>query len=209
MKFHDSFLQLIDTEPKRKIVWFLLKNESAMPGRQAGMSEREISSLVGISHMTVNRVLRDLEQWNFVSYERVGRAHVWKINQQSYIHDALSFIRNAFESAQSPFEKLKKDILEYLPKKYLIKVVLFGSIAKNEEAADSDIDIFILVKNKEAAQPLEESIEKLSIHCLEKFGNRLSPYVLTEREFQQRKDLKLLDEINQGIQLFPEGKEEK
>ena len=200
MKFHDSFLQLIDTEPKRKIVWFLLKHES-------NMSEREISSLVGISHMTVNRVLRDLEQWNFVSYERVGRAHVWKINRHSYIHDALNSIQNAFESAQSPFEKLKEDILEYLPRKYLIKVVLFGSIAKNEEGPDSDIDIFILVKNKETAQLLEESIEKLSIYCLEKYGNRLSPYVLTEREFQQRKELKLLDEINKGIQLFPEVKE--
>ncbi len=203
MKFHDSFFQLIDTDAKLKVVRFLLNHESALPDRQAGMSEREISSLVGISHMTVNRVLRDLEQWNFVSYERVGRAHVWKVNPQSYAYGVLNTVKMAVDTLPQPVEALKTAILSSLPKKNLIKVILFGSVSKNDEKTDSDIDLFVLTQNKESLKSLEEALERLSIICLEKFGNRLAAYVLTEKQLQQKKDLKLLEEIEKGIQLFP------
>ena len=203
MKFHDSFFQLIDTDAKLKVVRFLLNHESALPDRQAGMSEREISSLVGISHMTVNRVLRDLEQWHFVSYERVGRAHVWKVNPQSYAYGVLNTVKMAVDTLPQPVEALKTAILSSLPKKNLIKVILFGSVSKNDEKTDSDIDLFVLTQNKESLKSLEEALERLSIICLEKFGNRLAAYVLTEKQLQQKKDLKLLEEIEKGIQLFP------
>ncbi len=203
MKFHDSFFQLIDTDAKLKVVRFLLNHESALPDRQAGMSEREISSLVGISHMTVNRVLRDLEQWNFVSYERVGRAHVWKVNPQSYAYGVLNTVKMAVDTLPQPVEALKTAILSSLPKKNLIKVILFGSVSKNDEKTDSDIDLFVLTQNKESLKSLEEALERLSIICLEKFGNRLAAYVLTEKQLQQKKDLKLFEEIEKGIQLFP------
>ena len=203
MKFHDSFFQLIDTDAKLKVVRFLLNHESALPDRQAGMSEREISSLVGISHMTVNRVLRDLEQWHFVSYERVGRAHVWKVNPQSYAYGVLNTVKMAVDTLPQPVEALKTAILSSLPKKNLIKVILFGSVSKNDEKTDSDIDLFVLTQNKESLKSLEEALERLSIICLEKFGNRLAAYVLTEKQLQQKKDLKLFEEIEKGIQLFP------
>lgn len=196
MKFNDSFLQLIDTEAKLKVVRFLLNHEAAM-------SEREISSLVGISHMTVNRILRNLEQWHFVSYERVGRAHVWKVHPQSYAYEVLSVVKVAVDTQPQPFEALKTTILNGLPKKNLIKVVLFGSVAKHNEEAGSDVDLFVLTQNKENLKPLEDALEGLSTACLEKFGNRLAAYVLTEKQFQQKKDLKILEEIEKGIQLFP------
>ncbi len=196
MKFHDSFFQLIDTEAKLKVVRFLINHESAM-------SEREISSLVGISHMTVNRVMRYLEQWHFVSYERVGRAHVWKVNPQSYAYDVLNTVKGIVDTQPQPIVALKTTILSRLPKKSLIKVVLFGSVSSHDEKTDSDIDLFVLTQNKESLKSLEESLEGLSITCLEKFGNRLAAYVLTEKQFQQKKDLKLLEEIEKGIQLFP------
>ena len=39
--------------------------------------------------------------------------------------------------------------------------------------------------------------------CLEKFGNRLTPYVLTEQELRQKKGLELCAAVNRGIQLYP------
>lgn len=196
MKFHDSFLQRIDTDAKRKVVGFLLKNDTAM-------SEREISALAGVSHMTVNRVLRDLEQCNLVFYERVGRAHVWKINQQSYIYNILKDFYQRIKQIPCPLDALKAEILSCLPKKNLIKVVLFGSISRQQEKADSDIDVFILTADKKSAAALEIPLDKLSLQCLGKFGNRLAPYVLTEGQFRQKKNLKLMKEIEDGIQLFP------
>ena len=56
---------------------------------------------------------------------------------------------------------------------------------------------------------IETSIEKLSNICFDVYGNRLAPYILTEQEIKQKKDLKILSEINKGIQIFPEKKGQK
>ena len=196
MRFHDSFLTLLDTEAKQKIVRFLLKHD-------APMSEREIASIAGISHMTINRTLRELEKWGLVYYERIGRAHVWKVNRKSYPFAVLKTLQEQIESISAPFDELKNDVLRWLPQDIVHRAVLFGSVAKAEEEIDSDIDLFLLVKNKDSVALLEGALERLSIQCLEKFGNRLAPYILTENEFRQKKNSALIAEISKGIQLFP------
>lgn len=199
MRFHDSFLKIIDSDAKQKIVSYLLKHDNSA-------SERELATLAGVSHMTVNRILHELEDWNFVKYQRVGRAHVWQINPKSYAYSVLSEMLGKINEFSCTLKELAKDILQGLPKKRMLKVVLFGSIIRKEERADSDIDVFILVKNQNDVEFLEEEIEPLSSQCLEKYGNKFSPYILTEKEFQQKKDLKIYKEIEKGIQLYPEIK---
>lgn len=200
MRFHDSFLKTINSEVKQKIIHFLLHHENSM-------SERELASLAGVSHMTVNRILRELEDWNFVQFERIGRAHVWSINKKSYSYSVISETLGKVNLLSDTLKELTKDIMLWLPKKLMLKVVLFGSIIRGEEKQDSDIDLFILVKNQNDLELLEEVLDKLSIQCLEKYGNRLAPYVLTEKEFKQKKDLKLIGEIQKGIQLYPKLEE--
>ncbi len=107
---------------------------------------------------------------------------------------------------KAPLENLKEILLNNLPKTLIKKVVLFGSIAKGSERSNSDIDVFILVKDKLSKKKLEPQIEKLSNICLEAYGNRLAPYILTEQEMEQKKNLKIVSEINKGIQIFPRKK---
>jgi len=90
-----------------------------------------------------------------------------------------------------------------LPKALIKRAVLFGSLAKGSERPDSDIDVFIVVKNNQDKQKLEGFLDKLSNICLEVYGNRLAPYVLTEKEVSQKKRLKIISEINKGLQIFP------
>ena len=61
----------------------------------------------------------------------------------------------------------------------------------------------MLVKDKESKKKLESHIDKLSNICLEAYGNRLAAYILTEQEIEQKKNLKIVSEINKGIQIFP------
>lgn len=198
MKFHDSYFRMMDTPAKRKIVQFLLKNETPM-------SEREIASLTGVSHMTVNRILRDLEEWNCVSFQRLGRAHVWMVNRHSYAFRVLEDLGRMMRAIPDPLDALKEILLGGLPLKNILKVILFGSIAKAQEDTASDIDVFILVPDQKSAELTEEAIGSLSVQCLQTFGNRLSPYVLTKRQYEQKRDLKLMNDIREGLQLFPIG----
>jgi len=199
MKFHISLLDVLTSKAKIKIIKFLLNHE-------ASMSEREIASVLNVSHMSVNRTMRELGELNFVNFVTIGKAHLWRVNRKSYAFRVLSELFKRVSGIKEPLEDLKKILFNNLPKTLIKKVVLFGSIAKGSERSNSDIDVFILVKNKLSKKKLEPHIEKLSNFCLEMYGNRLAPYILTEKEIEQKKNLKIVSEISKGIQVFPKKK---
>jgi len=195
MRFHLSLLDVLNSKTKVKIVKFLLKNE-------ATMSEREIASVLKVSHMSVNRTMRELAKVNLGDFITVGKSHLWKVNKKSYAFKALSALIKNVSTIKSPLEDLKDTLLKYLPKSVIKRAVLFGSIANGLEKTNSDIDIFILVKNIQNKQRLEPFIEKLSDICFKSYGNRFAPYILTEQEMRQKKSLNIISEITNGIRLF-------
>ena len=199
MKFHISLLDILSSKTRVKIISFLISHT-------ASMSEREIASVLKVSHMSINRIMQELADINFVDFTTVGKAHLWRVNRKSYAFKLLSTLIKGTSLVRPPLEDLKETILKNLPKILIKKVVLFGSVIKGLEKVNSDIDLFILVRNKQDKNALESSIEKLSNVCLEVYGNRLASYVLTEQEVKQRKKLKIISEIDNGIQIFPKMK---
>lgn len=195
MRFHELYSDLFKSEVKLKIIEFLLKHE-------ASMSEREIASVLEISHMSVNRMMQELAEMNLVHYIVVGKAHLWKVNRQSFAYKVLGQFMDSLKNMPDPLSELKRVIIRHLPKSLVKRAVLFGSISKNKEKPDSDIDLFILVDNAQDQRTLEKSIEKLSTECLEIFGNRLAPYILTKRQYNEKKDLEIITELKKGIQLY-------
>ena len=170
------------------------------------MSEREIASVLNVSHMSVNRTMRELAELNLVNFVTIGKAHLWRVNRKSYAFRFLSEMFKEVSDIKGLLEDLKKILLDNLPKTLIKKVVLFGSIAKGSESSNSDIDVFVLVKDNQCKKKLEPQIEKLSNVCLEAYGNRLAPYILTEQEMEHKKNLKIISEIKKGIQIFPKKK---
>ena len=199
MKFHISLLDVLNSKTKVKIIKFLLTHE-------ASMSEREIASIVKVSHMSVNRTMRELADINFVDFVTIGKAHLWRVNRKSYAFKVLSELIEGVSGVREPLEDLKKELLRNLPKTLIKRVVLFGSVAEGSERTNSDIDIFVLTKDKQSKEKLEPQIEKLSNICFEAYGNRLAPYILTEQELKQKKNLKVISGINKGLEIFPEKK---
>jgi len=200
MKFDFSPAEILNSKTKAKIVTFLLNHEAAM-------SEREIASVLDVSHMSINRMMKELADINFVHYVTIGKAHLWQVNRRSYAFKVLSQLINDISKIKGPLEDLKKTILENLSPPIVKKAVLFGSVAKGIESENSDIDIFILVKNLEKKKEIETSVERLSNKCFDLYGNRLAPYILTDHEIKQKRNLSVIQEINQGIQLIPRSGE--
>jgi len=195
MRFNVSLVDILNSAIKLKIVEFLLTHE-------ASMSEREIASILKVSHMSINRTMRELSEVNFVNFVTIGRAHLWKVNRKSYAFKVLSEFVKGVSLIKDPLADLKCMILTNIPKTLIKKVVLFGSIAKGEEKTDSDIDVFFLVKDIENKEKFGPAIDKLSNICLETYGNRLSLYILTEQEAKKKARQKFLSEINKGIEIF-------
>lgn len=195
MKFNLSIIDILNSKIKVKLIKFLLIHQSLM-------SEREIASILKVSHMSINRTMRELANMNFVDFVTIGKAHSWKVNRKSY---AFKVFLEFFEGAAGvilPLQDLKNLILKNLPKDLVKKAVLFGSVAKGEEKVNSDIDLFLLVEDKNDKEKLEFVLEKLSNECLEIYGNRLSPYILSKQEIKSKRDLKIISEINKGILIL-------
>lgn len=199
MRFHISLLDILNSKIKVKIVKFLLTHEAAM-------SEREIASILKVSHMSVNRTMRELSSLNFGNFVTVGKSHLWKINRKSYAFKALSSLIKDVSTIKDPLNDMEETLSKYLPKNLVKRAILFGSASKGLEKTNSDIDIFVLVKNAQDKEKIELAIEKLSDVCFETYGNRLAPYILTEQEMKQKKDLKIISEVNAGIQILPNKK---
>jgi len=196
MKFNSPLIDILNSATKLKIVKFLLTHE-------ASMSEREIASILKVSHMSINRIMRELSEMNFVDFVTVGKAHLWRVNRKSYAFKVLfEFIKDV-SGIKDPIGDLKNMILAIIPNNLIKKVVLFGSVAKGEEKTDSDIDIFFLVKDASNKKKIESALEKLSNACLESYGNRLSPYILTEQEAKKKIRQKFISEISKGIEIYP------
>ena len=203
MKFHDiDLLNILSSKTKRKVVDFMLNHT-------ASMSEREIASILKVSHMSVNRTMHQLAKLNLVNYTTIGKSHMWKVNRKSYTYKILTQAGKNGLAISVPLESLKTTLITHTPKALVKKIILFGSIAKGVEKVNSDIDVFIVVKNEINKAKLEPYIEKLIDICLENYGNRLAPYVLTEQELKTKKNLAILTEINRGIEIFPKKKDEK
>jgi len=96
----------------------------------------------------------------------------------------------------------RTEILEVARKHGARNVRVFGSVARGDSGPDSDVDLFVLVKNNHDKEQLGPFIEKASDACFEVYGNRFVPYILTEKEARQKKGLKLLSEIETGTRII-------
>jgi len=196
MDFHSSPLAFLFSPVRHKIIKFLLKNEMLM-------SEREISRILSVSHMSVNRTMRELWAMNLVTPMRAGTAFLWKTNRESYAFDIFSKTLDPLIGMPAPIEELKAIIRKSLPLPKIEKIVLFGSVSRQKERPGSDIDLFVLVKGEAEKAVVDQALDRLVISCLEKFGHPLSPYLRTRAEIAARKPLKLDLEIGAGIVIHP------
>lgn len=194
MRFHAFYADLVKS--KIKIIEFLLDHE-------ASMSEREIASILKVSHMSVNRAMRELSQMNFVQYTAVGKAHLWQVNRRGFAYKALRQFVDALKALPDPMIQLRQMIKKHLNLNSVKRCVLFGSVAKMKEKADSDIDVFVLVANSRELKKVEQRIDQLSSDCLDVFGNRLAAYIMTEQEYAHKKHLKVISEVEEGIRIIP------
>ncbi len=195
MQFELCLDKIIGSKAKIKILKYLF-------GHQASMSENELAKVIKISSMTINRLMKELRELNLVSMERVGNANVWSVNKESYAYIALSKIMDEISGVPTPFEHLRVTLSGNIPKELVKKVILYGSVAQEKSKANSDIDLYILVRSQKEAQELTPYIDKLSSLCLSLYGNRLAPYILTEAQLQEKKKLPLFKEIEKGIHII-------
>jgi predicted nucleotidyltransferase len=102
----------------------------------APLTGRRIHALTdGHSLGAVQQALRDLERVGVITTETIGRAGVHRINES---HEAIAPLR----SLASPIEILTRVVRDAASDAEA--VIVFGSVARGEAHADSDIDLVVI-----------------------------------------------------------------
>jgi predicted nucleotidyltransferase len=150
---------------------------------------RELAEFLNVSHMGVRKALNDLYKMNAIRIRVIGKSHTIALNAESYAGELSDKV---FRTEEETLGELVKLLKKGLSDPAITSALIFGSVARGEEDPLSDIDLFILTKDKEKA---EVAISELQREVSNRFGNAISPYILSQGQLADKDKSQILEEI--------------
>jgi predicted nucleotidyltransferase len=156
------------SELRRKLLAYFYANRSAR------VYVRQLASALDVDSTNLSRELARLEREGLLHSEIEGKQRYYGINQQyPYLKAVLSLLQGTVGIVPT-----LKSVLHHVPG--IDKAYLYGSFAKNEADASSDIDLLII------GQPDANDLVK-EISRLEKSINREVSYTVLKSQELKRK----------------------
>lgn len=164
-----------------KILSFLVES----PGKD--FLGNEIQKSTSISRAGVYIALRELIKQKLVSKTKKGKFLMYSVAYDEPVLKQFKVMRNT-QSLKPLVEKLKV---------YSKKIILYGSASRGEDDPKSDIDLFILAKDPDAAKSIVAGLRtKRKIQAVIKSASELADF--------QDKEKVYYEEVNRGITLWEE-----
>lgn len=192
MKFHNILDEMFGNKTKVR----LLRAFFAYP--EKGFTESELERIAGIPQASVHRNVKSLLDNGLLDRKRIGKANLYSLNKE---HILYLLLNGNFEAERNVLVELKNMIEESVKSLPQIELaVLFGSIVKGMERADSDADIFIICKGEKSK--LADKLTDLTNISQNKFGNPVSLMIKNKEELQDLKTRSIFREIKNGEIIF-------
>lgn len=159
---------------------------------RAEWSGREIARKVGLSAPACHEALKKLDARGLVLLRRVSNVHLYRINPENYL--VTSVFARLFEAEAAMPKKIAALVtksLAHSPEARIVSIVLFGSMARGTERLGSDLDLLVVILEREGVKVLEPCIERLRDLLFRRFSVPLSPYVQTLSELRHKHHQKL------------------
>jgi predicted nucleotidyltransferase len=182
-----------DIIPRKTILELFIK----YPYREFTINE--ISHTSKTSYATTWRFVQKLDKAGIILTKTVGHSTVCKLNESSPFLKELERTL----SKLTPQKAVIDDFVNKIKKVGGIKkVILFGSVARDQEKLTSDIDIAVIMKRKE--ERIENEVNNIVDHILQKSKMTIIPIFLTEREMKENKQFE--EEVKKGKMLYERNK---
>ena len=192
MKFHNILDEMFGNKTKVR----LLRAFFSYP--EKGFTESELERIAGIPQASVHRNVKSLRDNGLLDRKRIGKANLYSLNKE---HILYLLMKSNFEAERNVLMELKNMIEESVKSFPQIELaVLFGSIVKGMERADSDVDIFIVCKGEKSK--LEDKLTGMTNISLNKFGNPVSLMIKNGEELKVLKNRSIFREIENGEIIF-------
>lgn len=166
-------------EKRLEVLQYLVNN------KEKSFSINEIAENIDASYKTVQVFIDTLEEFGFIESEKHGRTRIVSVNQDSPF---LGVFERLGEVDSQPFREVAQDFAEEINERHpeeIRSVILFGSVARGLPVSGSDIDILVLVKDKEAVDEVNDEAWSLRDKYLDKEGLAINIITQTVEEFKR------------------------
>lgn len=142
--------------------------------RHSELHLRELTRQSGLSLGTVQQELRRLTRVGIVTARKDGNRVYYKANPQHPIHDEVRGLVLKTDGLAGVLHQALDD-------KQVLLAFVFGSVARGEARAESDVDLMVI-------GPIGlRRLTQLLMGVAEQLGREINPHVLTPEEFKERK----------------------
>lgn len=198
---------LLDICLGTRTAWKILFVLAEAPGK--AVSRKEIQSLTKLGNKTVIKFLLLLEKFEIISSDKIGKSYYYKFNlSNDFVAQLLQIIQLEKKKLNNIDFVILNTLREFVYEltnanlDNLNKVILFGSYAKRTYSDKSDIDVAIILNEKNTNDELliTEIIDRLN----KRFKKEIQPHYYAEKEFNelQKKDRLVQEIIKDGIALM-------
>ena len=147
----------------------------AQPGR--ALLQQDLIEQAESGSGAVRRVLDRLTESGLVTVERVGAQKHYQANQSAPIFEELRGIVRKTVALTDPLREALRPL-----KKQIRLALVYGSVARGEDRAQSDIDLLVVADDL----PLERLFARLD-PAEKKLGRKVNPTSYTTAEYARRR----------------------
>lgn len=191
MRLHNYVEDVLGSRAKVKILRELFRYTTK------SFTIRELAeSIKDISHTGVRKALGDLQGANLIKVEHHGQSNLINLNRESVVNDVLVTLFK--EESETFYHKFILELKRSIPSG-IVSCAIFGSFARGTEKPDSDVDVLFITDSKEL---VHKFVEEKSHIFIRKYGNVISPYIMSRKEFVRKKNTPFVKGILENYKLI-------
>jgi predicted nucleotidyltransferase len=174
MQLLDRPLALFYDANRARVVDVLLSATSSLSGRQ-------IARAAGISPTTAGDALADLEAVGITHSESVGRSYQWTLIQGNLLVEKLR------ELSQLRDDRAGEIIAKAVGEEP-VSIALFGSTARGESGADSDVDLLLVANDFEQEIRFRRRTRQVICALQPLLGRQINVVVIDVDQMRKQRD---------------------
>jgi hypothetical protein len=164
----------LTTTSKVRLLRLFTSTSEPISGREAGRR-------IGMAKRTADLALRDLLARGLLLREDTRAESLYRINREhALVATAIIPLFAAEQQWTATLFQTLRDLISAAAAAMNADVIwagIYGSVARSDEDANSDIDLVVITSTQPAAQALYRSISETAPGFTARFGRRLSPFI--------------------------------
>ena len=169
------------------------------------MSGRQAARLARVNHQACATALRRLEEAGLVQRQGSGQSQLFRLNRQHVV--VRDLVLPLLAGERELFRGLLRR-LGTLVAGRCARAMVFGSVARGEEASESDLDLLLIAEGPTGRRRAREAAGEVRAGLWKEWGVRVNAIVLTSREVElrgRRRDPLIGAILREGIVVGGDG----